>query len=121
MERTLAATREARRATKEEYGGERRGWRILTCVAGLEGALAAAREARRATRGEHGEEGRGGRTLTCVEGLERALVAARETRRAAKGEHGVDREKRWEVSYMRGRGMGLGKGTHGVDGGSVLG
>ena len=34
------------------------------------------------------------------------MVAAREARRATKGEHGVDREKRWEVSYMRG---GLGE------------
>ena len=49
-----------------------------------------------------------------MEGLERALVAAREARRATKGEHGVDREKRWEVSYMC---EGLGE-DHGGDEGS---
>ena len=51
-----------------------------------------------------------------MEGLERALVAAREARRATKGEHGVDREKRWEVSYMRG---GLGEDLGGDKGGEA--
>ena len=47
------------------------------------------------------------------DGLERALVAARETRRATKGERGVDREKRGEVSHMRG---GLGEDLGGDKG-----
>ena len=101
MERTLAATREAMRATKEEHGGERRGWRILTGVAGLDGGLgggkggeasnqrgARRRETRREDSYRRGGLGEG---VGCGKGNKASNQ---------RGEQGVDRERRCEVSYI---------------------